>query len=58
MSNLLGNSRIEITRTYAKVTNLMKRDALKKLSEGEDTAFKSDVPIKYFDDEARGTYVA
>ncbi len=51
ISDWLGHSRIETTRFYAKVTDLMKRDALRKLSEGDDAVFKGDVAFKYADDD-------
>lgn len=51
ISDWLGHSRIETTRFYAKVTDLMKRDALRKLSEGEGAVFKDDVAFKYADDD-------
>ena len=47
----LGHSRIETTRFYAKLTELMKRDALKKLSESDQAVFKTDVAFKYADDD-------
>lgn len=47
----LGHSNIETTRFYAKITEEMKRDALKKLSESDSSVFKDDVAFKYADDE-------
>ena len=47
----LGHSNIETTRFYAKVTDLMKRKAIGKLSEGDGAVFKSDVAFKYASDE-------
>ena len=48
----LGHSRIETTRFYAKVTELMKRDTLTKLAEGNHAVFSADVEFKYADDDA------
>jgi integrase len=50
-SDWLGHSSIETTQFYAKVTEMMKRDALKKLSDGDEAVFASDVAFKYADDE-------
>ena len=51
ISDWLGHSNIETTRFYAKVTEMMKRDALGKLSEGDQAVFDSDVAFKYAGDE-------
>jgi site-specific recombinase XerD len=51
ISDWLGHSNIETTRFYAKVTDIMKRSALEKLSEGKDAVFKPDVAFKYASDE-------
>ena len=51
ISEWLGHSRIETTKFYAKVTELMKRDALGKLAESDHAVFKSDVAFKYADDD-------
>ena len=51
VSDWLGHSNIETTRFYAKVTEEMKRNALRKLSENENSVFKNDVAFKYADDE-------
>lgn len=51
ISDWLGHSNIETTRFYAKVTETMKRDALGKLSEGDQAVFDSDVAFKYAGDE-------
>jgi len=51
ISDWLGHSSIETTRFYAKVTEMMKRDALKKLSDGDEAVFASDVAFKYASDE-------
>lgn len=51
ISDWLGHSNIETTRFYAKVTELMKREAISKLSESEDSVFTSDVAFKYADDD-------
>lgn len=45
------STRWSTTRFYAKVSDLMKRDALRKLPEGEDAVFKGDVAFKYADDD-------
>ena len=47
----LGHSNIETTRFYAKLTELMKREALEKLAGGDHAVFKSDVAFKYADDD-------
>lgn len=51
ISDWLGHSRIETTRFYAKVTDLMRRKTLEKLSEGDEAVFDSDVAFKYADDD-------
>lgn len=51
VSEWLGHSNIETTRFYAKVTDEMKRDALRKLSASDKAVFKDDVAFKYADDE-------
>ena len=51
ISDWLGHSRIETTRFYAKLTDLMKRDAVDKLAEGPNAVFDALVPFKYADDE-------
>lgn len=51
VSEWLGHSNIETTRFYAEVTEEMKREALKKLSESDKSVFKDDVAFKYADDE-------
>ena len=51
ISDWLGHSSIESTRFYAKVTELMKREALGRLSEGDQAVFSSDVAFKYAGDE-------
>ena len=51
ISEWLGHSRIETTRFYAKLTELMSRDALKKLAESDQAVFHSDVAFKYADDD-------
>ena len=51
ISDWLGHSNIETTRFYAKVTDEMKREALHKLSESDESVFKDDVAFKYADDE-------
>lgn len=51
ISDWLGHSNLETTRFYAKVTDLMKRDALAKLSEGDEAVFSSDVAFKYAGDD-------
>lgn len=51
IANWLGHSSIESTQFYAKVTERMKRDALKKLTESDNSVFKSDAVFKYADDE-------
>lgn len=51
ISDWLGHSNIETTRLYAKITSEMKRDALRKLSESNDSVFKDDVAFKYAGDE-------
>ena len=51
ISDWLGHSRIETTQFYAKVTDLMKHDAVGKLSEGRTAVFESDVAFKYKDDD-------
>jgi hypothetical protein len=48
----LGHSRIETTRFYAKITEMMKRDSLSKLAEGDQAVFNPDVEFKYADDDA------
>ena len=51
VSEWLGHSSIETTRFYAKVTEEMKRDALHKLSESDESVFKEDIAFKYAGDE-------
>ena len=51
ISEWLGHSNIETTRFYAKVTEEMKREALHKLSESDQSVFKDDVAFKYADNE-------
>ena len=51
ISEWLGHSNIESTRFYAKVTEEMKRDALRKLSESDKSVFKNDVAFKYANNE-------
>lgn len=51
ISEWLGHSNIESTRFYAKVTEEMKRDALRKLSESDKSVFKDDVAFKYANNE-------
>lgn len=51
VSEWLGHSNIETTRFYAKITENMKHDALRKLGEGNKSVFKNDVAFKYTDDE-------
>ncbi len=51
ISEWLGHSNIETTRVYAKVTEEMKRDALHKLSDSDNSVFKDDVAFKYANDE-------
>lgn len=51
ISEWLGHSNIETTRFYAKVTEEMKRDALHKLSDSDNSVFKDDVAFKYANDE-------
>ena len=51
ISDWLGHSNIETTRFYAKLTELMKRDAVAKLAEGPEAVFDPLVPFKYADDE-------
>jgi integrase len=51
ISEWLGHSSIETTRFYAKVTDLMRREALEKLSEGDEAVFDSDVAFKYAEDD-------
>ena len=51
ISEWLGHSNIETTRFYAKVTEEMKREALRKLSDSDSSVFKDDVAFKYANDE-------
>lgn len=51
ISDWLGHSNIETTRFYAKLTELMKREAISKLAEGPDAVFDPLVTFKYADDE-------
>lgn len=51
ISEWLGHSNIETTRFYAKVTEEMKREALHKLSDSDNSVFKDDVAFKYANDE-------
>lgn len=51
VSEWLGHSNIETTRFYAKITEDMKHDALRKLGEGNKSVFKNDVAFKYTDNE-------
>ena len=51
ISDWLGHSNIETTRFYAKLTELMKRDAIAKLAEGPGAVFDALVTFKYADDE-------
>ena len=51
ISDWLGHSNIETTRFYAKVTEMMKREAVDKLAEGPDAVFDALVPFRYADDE-------
>ena len=51
ISDWLGHSNIETTRFYAKVTEMMKREAVDKLAEGPDAVFDALVPFGYADDE-------
>jgi hypothetical protein len=51
ISDWLGHSRIETTRFYAKLTELMKREAVDKLAEGPNAVFDPLVTFKYADDE-------
>ena len=51
ISEWLGHSNIETTCFYAKVTEEMKREALHKLSDSDNSIFKEDVAFKYANDE-------
>ena len=51
ISDWLGHSNIETTRFYAKLTELMKRDAIAKLAEGPEAVFDPLATFKYADDE-------
>lgn len=51
VSEWLGHSQMETTRFYAKLTEMMKRDALEKLAESDQAVFKSDIAFKYADDD-------
>ena len=51
ISDWLGHSSIETTRFYAKVTEEMKREALHKLSESDNSVFKKDVAFKFAGNE-------
>lgn len=51
ISDWLGHSNIETTRFYAKVTEVMKREAVDKLAEGPGSVFDIGVPFKYANDE-------
>lgn len=51
ISDWLGHSNIETTRFYAKVTSEMKREAIQKLAESNNSVFKDDVAFKYAEDE-------
>lgn len=51
ISEWLGHSNIETTRFYAKITEEMKREALHKLSDSDNSVFKDDVVFKYANDE-------
>ena len=50
-SDWLGRSNMETARFYAKVTELMKREAVDKLAEGPGSVFDIGVPFKYAIDE-------
>ena len=51
ISDWLGHSNIETTRFYAKVTEMMKREAVDRLAQGPDAVFEIGVPFKYAEDE-------
>lgn len=47
----LGHSNLETTQIYAQATMEMKRKAVKKLEDNENSVFKDDVTFKYADDD-------
>lgn len=51
VSEWLGHSQIETTQVYAQATVEMKRKALKKLEDKEESVFEKDQKFKYEDDE-------
>lgn len=51
VSDWLGHSNIETTRIYAKVTEEMKRDAVKVLSQSDNSVFAGDTDFTYAEDE-------
>ena len=51
VSDWLGHSNLETTRIYAKVTEEMKRDAVKVLSQSDNSVFAGDTDFTYADDE-------
>jgi integrase len=50
-SDWLGRSNMETARLYAKVAEVMKREAVDKLAEGPGSVFDIGVPFKYANDE-------
>ena len=51
ISEWLGHSNIEMSRFYVKVTEAMKKEAPRKLSDSDSSVFKDDVVFKYANDE-------